>query len=234
MLTPTACKIFRFCNESCHQRGLTIHFPYCIPSVSLRESKSLAVKPKCPTSARDQAISKIRRFGSHRAVNVTASYTFYLDPRNFTTFRMRLNSSANTVILFSLDSDIQYATIDTSSSMAAGFRGIQWLSPDRQEAICYVPAEAEAEPEAESSRSSPSPYQSQSQPQSRYVLVTPGREMLKSFIEKRITVRSGGGDGERFRSLELPDSELIEYAQGLLLTGYLGEAFMYVVEWVWK
>ncbi|KAB8237700.1 tetratricopeptide repeat protein [Aspergillus alliaceus] len=235
--TPTTvlcntCKIFRFCNEKCHKEGLQTHFPYCIPSVSLRESKSLAVKPKCPSSARDQAISKIRRVDNTRTVNVTASYTFYLDPRNFTTFRMKLNSDTNTVILFSLDSDIQYATIDNplsdpnqgelssrstspSSTSTANLKGVQWLSPDRQEAIVYVPSEIP-------------------QPQSRYVLVTPGREMLKSVIEKRVSVRGGNGENERFRALELPDDELIEYAQGLLLTGYLGEAFMYVIEWVWR
>ncbi|PLB49391.1 hypothetical protein P170DRAFT_509943 [Aspergillus steynii IBT 23096] len=234
------CKIFRFCNESCHQLGVAAHFPYCIPSVSLRESKSLAVKPKCPTSMRDQAISKIRRFNGtsdgNKSVTVTASFTFYLDPRNFSTFRMRLNNAANTVILFSLDSDIQYTTIDnppldlststntntttsspvsSTSTSATDLKGVQWLSPDRQEAICYEPGDASAT-------------------QSRYVLVTPGREMLKTLIDKRVGVRAGGGDADRFKSLELPDNELIEYAQGLLLTGYLGEAFMYVIEWVWK
>lgn len=58
--------------------------------------------------------------------------------------------------------------------------------------------------------------------------------MLKSIIDKRVHVRTGGGDRERFRSLDTPSMELIEYAQGLLLTGYLGEAFMYVIEWEWK
>ncbi|KAL4898637.1 hypothetical protein BDV59DRAFT_167259 [Aspergillus ambiguus] len=242
------CKIFRFCSDICHKTNLTTHFPSCIPSVSLRESKSLAVKPKCPASAREQAISKIRRFSSSRPVQVTASYTFYLDPRNFTTFRMKLNSEANTIILFSLDSDIQYATVDNpqlqfkepfssnlttcnvaASSSGSGSRaspssmafaapgesGVQWLSPERQEAVCYVPGEI-------------------AQPQSRYVLVTPGKEMLKAVIDKRVAVRGGNGELDRFRSLDMPDNELIEYAQGLLLTGYLGEAFMYVIEWVWK
>ncbi|OOO05908.1 hypothetical protein OAory_01015690 [Aspergillus oryzae] len=228
-----SCKIFRFCNEICQKQALQTHFPYCIPSVSLRESKSLAVKARCPTSARDQAISKIRRVDKTKSVNVTASYTFYLDPRNFTTFRMKLNSDTNTVILFSLDCDIQYATIDnplldhnqgdstsrstspSSTSSTADLKGVRWLSPDRQEAIVYVPSEMP-------------------QPQARYVLVTPGREMLKSIIERRVGVRGGGGEKERFQALELPDDELIEFAQGLLLTGFLGEVFMHVVEWVWK
>ncbi|KAB8264007.1 hypothetical protein BDV32DRAFT_91732 [Aspergillus pseudonomiae] len=227
------CKIFRFCNEICQKQALQAHFPYCIPSVSLRESKSLAVRPRCPVSVRDQAISKIRRVDKTKSVNVTASYTFYLDPRNFTTFRMKLNSDTNTVILFSLDCDIQYATIDnpllgpnqgdsrsgstspSSTSSSADLNGVRWLSPDRQEAIVYVPTEMP-------------------QPQARYVLVTPGREMLKSIIEKRVSVRGSGGDKERFQALELPDDELMEFAQGLLLTGFLGEVFMHVVEWVWK
>lgn len=58
--------------------------------------------------------------------------------------------------------------------------------------------------------------------------------MLKSIIERRVGVRGGGGEKERFQALELPDDELIEFAQGLLLTGFLGEVFMHVVEWVWK
>ncbi|KAE8383183.1 hypothetical protein BDV26DRAFT_251861 [Aspergillus bertholletiae] len=229
------CKVFRFCNEICQKQALQTHYPYCIPSVSLRESKSLAVKPKCPTSARDQAISKIRRVDKTKSVNVTASYTFYLDPRNFTTFRMKLNSDTNTVILFSPVCDIQYATIDnplldlsqgdsssrsrstspSSTSSTTDLKGVRWLSPDRQEAIVYVPSEMP-------------------QPQARYVLVTPGREMLKSIIERRVSVRGGDGEKERFQALELPDEELIEFAQGSLLTGFLGEVFMHVIEWVWK
>ncbi|OGM50232.1 hypothetical protein ABOM_001157 [Aspergillus bombycis] len=227
------CKIFRFCSEICQKQALQTHFLYCIPSVSLRESKSLAVRPRCPASARDQAISKIRLVEKTKSVNVTASYTFYLDPRNFTTFRMKLNTDTNTVILFSLDCDIKYATIDnplldpnqgdsrsrstspSSTSSTADLKGVRWLSPDRREAIVYIPSEM-------------------AQPQARYVLVTPGREMLKSIIERRVSVRGGRGDKERFRALELPDDELIEFAQGLFLAGFLGEAFMHVVEWVWK
>jgi hypothetical protein len=58
--------------------------------------------------------------------------------------------------------------------------------------------------------------------------------MFKSAIQKRVSVRGSNGEKEHFRSLSLPDSELIEYAQGLLLSGYLEEAFMYVIEWEWK
>ncbi|KAE8151245.1 hypothetical protein BDV25DRAFT_128931 [Aspergillus avenaceus] len=238
--TPTTvlcntCKIFRYCSDMCHKQSLTTHFNYCIPSVSLRESKSMDVKTSCSSLARNQAISKIRRFDSTKQVNVTAGYTFYLDPRNFTTFRMKLNSDTNTVILFSLDSDIQYATIDnplptlnprgstssgstspSSTSSTADINGVRWLSADRQEAIVYVPSEMP-------------------QPQSRYVLITPGRDMLRTMIEKRVSVRGGNGEKERFRALELPDDELIEYAQGLYSHSHGGlEPFMYVIEWVWK
>lgn len=55
--------------------------------------------------------------------------------------------------------------------------------------------------------------------------------MLKSLAEKRISVRQGGGEGTRFQDLEFPNPGLIEYAQGLLLSGYEGKVFMYVVEW---
>ncbi|KAF7174965.1 hypothetical protein CNMCM7691_005433 [Aspergillus felis] len=227
-----SCKIFRFCSEPCHKASLQGHLPYCIPSVSLRESKSLAVKPRCPPWVRDQALSKIRPLDRNRAVDVLSSYTFYFDPRNFTTFRMKLSSLTNTIIIFSLDSDIQFATIDSSSTSPSSSRcgntssspsttsnttarEIQWLTPQRQEAICYIPPGGSDTP-------------------AKYVLVSPGMEMFKSAIQKRISVRGSNGEKEHFRSLSLPDSELIEYAQGLLLTGYLEEAFMYVIEWEWK
>lgn len=58
--------------------------------------------------------------------------------------------------------------------------------------------------------------------------------MLGALVEKRLAVRQGGGEGERFRELEFPNEELIEYAQGLLLSGYSGAPFMYVIEWEWK
>ncbi|PLN83555.1 hypothetical protein BDW42DRAFT_64314 [Aspergillus taichungensis] len=269
------CKIFRFCSDQCHTNGLAAHLPHCIPSVSLRESKSLAVKPNCPTAARQQAISKIRHLDSSRAINITASYTFYLDPRSFTTFRMKLNSDTNTLILFSLDSDIQYAIIDNpasasssnqppSPSTAAAIASatatsstttstsdsttstatIPWLTPDRQETITYVPVPS-ANPLSPIPSPLPSPHYPKPRPSApaqppatgaRYMLVTPGKEMFRAAIEKRIGVRAGDGEKERFRALQGPDTELIEYAQGLglLLPGYLGEAFMYVIEWVWK
>lgn len=265
-LTFVACKITRFCSDPCHTQGIEAHVPSCIPSVSLRESKSLAVKPRCPPATQDQALLNIR-CSDPADINVLASYTFYLDPRNFTTFRMKLSSSVNTIILFSLDSDIQYAMLDSvpshlassspSASAASSTAGdtapttitsssntntntntdttmpttttntanttkattpqnyIQWLHPSHQDTISFSPSDAPAS-------------------QSRYLLVTPGRDMLKSTIDKRVHVRAGGGDCERFRSLDTPSMELIEYAQGLLLTGYLGEAFMYVIEWEWK
>ncbi|KAF7165458.1 hypothetical protein CNMCM6106_001616 [Aspergillus hiratsukae] len=227
------CKIFRFCSEPCHKASLQAHLPYCIPSVSLRESKSLAVKPRCPSWIRDQALSKIRPLDRTKTVDVLASYTFYFDPRNFTTFRMKLSSLSNTIIIFSLDSDIQFTTLDSSSSVNTSSsrpttsvstssttpRGIQWLTPERQEAICYIP------PDSSSSSTDAA---------AKYLLVSPGKEMFKSAIDKRIGMRGANGEKEHFLSLALPDSELIEYAQGLLLTGYLEEAFMYVIEWGWK
>lgn len=71
-------------------------------------------------------------------------------------------------------------------------------------------------------------------PNPAYLIVAPGEDMLDSLIEKRMAVRQGGGDAELFRGLEVPNARLIEYAQGLLLSGLSGDAFMYVVEWEWK
>ena len=134
-LTFVACKITRFCSDPCHTQGIEAHVPSCIPSVSLRESKSLAVKPRCPPATQDQALLNIR-CSDPADINVLASYTFYLDPRNFTTFRMKLSSSVNTIILFSLDSDIQYAMLDSvpshlassSPSASAAFTGRSSIS----------------------------------------------------------------------------------------------------------
>ncbi|RAL08345.1 tetratricopeptide repeat domain protein [Aspergillus homomorphus CBS 101889] len=223
------CKIFRFCSDPCHKSGINTHLALCIPSVSLRESKSLAVKPKCPVSTRDQALSKIRNLDSTKPVNIITSYTFYLDPRNFTTFRMKLNSRSNTIILFSLDSDIRYTILDAlppsqhspnpgnTAPLSSKSTGVNWISPERQDSIIYVP---------------PSESNINNHKEARYVFITPGKEMLRSVIDKRVRVRGGSGEKERFQALDLPNHELIEYAQGLLLTGYLGEAFMYVIEWV--
>lgn len=71
-------------------------------------------------------------------------------------------------------------------------------------------------------------------PESGYLIIGPGDKMLKELVEKRLAIRQGGGEGERFRELKFPNKELIEYAQGLLLGGSSAETFMYVIEWEWK
>ena len=240
-LTNAACKITRFCSDHCHTAAIEAHIPSCIPSVSLRESKSLAVKPRCPPAAQDQALLKIR-CSDPADINVLNSYTFYLDPRNFTTFRMRFRPEVNTIILFSMDSDVKFAMVDgvpapTPTSITAPteqdqeeheHNHLNWLTPTTQDCISF-------NPRTDLPTTTPSNTNTTTSTQSRYLLVTPGKEMLKSIIDKRVHVRSGGsGAGDRFRSLDVPSMELIEYAQGLLLTGYLGEAFMYVIEWEWK
>lgn len=230
----SACKIARFCGESCYRLALSAHRPYCLPSVSLRESKSLAVKPRCPAPIRDQALTRtpLPRSAS-KTPKITANYTFYLDPRNFTTFRMKLTPTANTTILFSHGTDIQYTTLtdaSTSSDPDAAIytptasstslhippKRFQWLTPSTQDSITHIPAGED--PEATST----------------YLIVAPGKNMLDTLAEKRIRVRHGGGEGARFQDLEFPNPGLIEYAQGLLLTGYKGIVFLYVVEWEWE
>lgn len=212
-----ACKITRFCSNTCHTQGIEAHIPSCIPSVSLRESKSLAVKPRCIPVEQDQLLLNIK-CSDPADINVVASFAYSLDPRNFTTFRMKLSSSVNTTILFSLDSDVQYATLDSAPhppTSPTTDTGIKWHTPNTQDIISFIPIAAPSS-------------------QSRYLLVTPGRTMLKSMIDQRVHVRGGDGDTDRFRSLNVPSMELIEFAQGLPLTGYLEEALMYVVEWEWK
>lgn len=56
--------------------------------------------------------------------------------------------------------------------------------------------------------------------------------MMKSLVEKRVRARSGGGEKEYFEALDVPDSKLIEFAQGLMVNGYMGEAFLYIVGWM--
>ncbi|PYH94270.1 tetratricopeptide repeat domain protein [Aspergillus ellipticus CBS 707.79] len=225
------CKIFRFCSDSCHKSATATHLPGCIPSVSVLESHSLKMKLKCPVSARDQAISKIRQLDAIRPVSITASHTFHLDSRKFTTFRMKLNPDVNTVIVFSRESDIRYTIIDnspdsetsttpsfkTATSSAQAPKEVQWLSPERQEALCHIPPETLVADQA-----------------SQYLLVAPGNKMLRTLIDKRIRVRGGGGEKEQFRALDIPSEDLVEYAQGLDLSDYPYEPFMYIFEWVWK
>ncbi|KAL4967396.1 tetratricopeptide repeat protein [Aspergillus stella-maris] len=317
------CNITPLCSESCRKKAssshIHIHPHNCIPSVTLRQSKSLAIKPKTPISARDQALSKIKPSrGSNIGIEgvsiknaiVTASYTFYLDPRNFSTIRMKLRSGVNTIILFSLDSDVEYALVGTDQStpdqlgnggerereQSRGrlalsrpttssrrnalvsklpdqntardqnqkkYQGITWISPQTQDCISHTPipnpksrARTSSGNRSTSSSSSTKRHgQSQSQTKGnesdKYILLKPGPEMLKTLLDKRLAVRSGSGSGsgskdgnekDMFVSSSssssgeglTPTGELIEYAQGLLLTGYLGEVVMYVFEWVWR
>lgn len=157
---------------------------------------------------------------------------------------MKFRPEVNTIILFSTDSDIKFAMVDGVPAPASPaptstptedpdpdhdneHNHLNWLTPTTQDCISF-------NPRTDLPTTTPS-KNTATNAKSRYLLVTPGKEMLKSIIEKRVHVRSGGGGtGDRFRSLDVPSMELIEYAQGLLLTGYLGEAFMYVIEWEWK
>ncbi|KAL4995851.1 hypothetical protein BDV10DRAFT_202764 [Aspergillus recurvatus] len=322
----STCNTTRFCSDTCANQSLPSHFPVCIPSVTLRESKSLAVKSRCPISARDQALSKISYSYSPATVNtmgqglsvgmnmnmglsiknvvVIASYTFYLDPRNFATFRMKLNTNVNTVVLFSLDSDVEYAVLTTCSdsslktatghgqtaeqprgrisfsrpttssrrnvSVAIGGNAapphrartaqtqtqtiqtphmkeqqhqqeLTWLTPQAQDSISHIPIPNPTKPNQHQHHPTLTTENVAQIPncEEKYLLVKPGKEMHKCLLDKRLSVRSStfmsssSLDPSRNQTY-IPNKELIEYAQGLLLTGYLGEAFMYVIEWVWR
>jgi hypothetical protein len=179
-----------------------------------------------------------------------------MDPRNFTTFRLKLSSSVNTLLVFCTESDIRYSILgnisgcdDTAapppiprdrdgarqryrrkSSFATSKKGKKknlpsgcvssdnlpiipdWLTPIKQESVNITPMELPSAP--------------------IYLVVAPGEQMMRTVIEKRVQARSGGGEKERFDALSLPNEELVEYSQGLLLNGYMGESFLYIVEWV--
>jgi hypothetical protein len=167
--------------------------------------------------------------------SITASHTVYLDPRNFTTFRMKLSSNVNTLLVFSPEADIRYTIIgnisesgsDQVSLPAASISrleckkplnvtsstltGHQWLTPSCQESVSITPMEQTA---------------------AIYLVVAPGEQMMKNLVEKRVRARSGGGEKEYFETQDIPDSRLIEYAQGLSMNGYMGEAFLYIVGWM--
>ncbi|KAI2890517.1 hypothetical protein CBS76997_6616 [Aspergillus niger] len=220
--TPTTtlcntCKIFRFCSDTCHKAGSASHAPQCIPSVTRLESKSIRMKHKCPVAARDLAITRIRQIDTTRPVNITASTAYHLDYRKFTTFRLKLNPNVNTVIVFARESDIRYTMIDNPPRTYPPSK-VQWTTPEHQESICYAPASPNSDTTEEA----------------RYLLVAPGKKMLRTLVDKRVRVRGGGGEKERFRALDIPDEDLVEYAQGLVLGDYPYEPFMYIFEWVWK
>ncbi|EHA24534.1 hypothetical protein ASPNIDRAFT_48666 [Aspergillus niger ATCC 1015] len=212
-----SCKIFRFCSDTCHKAGSASHAPQCIPSVTRLESKSIRMKHKCPVAARDLAITRIRQIDTTRPVNITASTAYHLDYRKFTTFRLKLNPNVNTVIVFARESDIRYTMIDNPPRTYPPSK-VQWTTPEHQESICYAPASPNSDTTEEA----------------RYLLVAPGKKMLRTLVDKRVRVRGGGGEKERFRALDIPDEDLVEYAQGLVLGDYPYEPFMYIFEWVWK
>lgn len=150
---------------------------------------------------------------------------------------MKLSSTVNTLLVFSPDADIRYTIIGNisecgtdqvalppnsvltagkrraSSTVATKFSNsaTEWLTPSIQESVSITPMEKSA------------PI---------YLIVAPGEQMMKRLIQKRVHTRSGGGEKERFEALKVPNDELIEYAQGLLMNGYMGEAFLYIVGWV--
>ncbi|PYH66201.1 tetratricopeptide repeat protein [Aspergillus vadensis CBS 113365] len=221
--TPTTtlcntCNIFRFCNDKCHKAACASHASQCIPSVTRLESKSIRMKHKCPVPARDLAITRIRQLDTTRPVNITASTAYHLDHRKFTTFRMKLNPDVNTVIVFARESDIRYTMINNPPHLFPPSK-VQWTTPEHQESVFYAPASPGSDPTEEA----------------RYLLVAPGKKMHRALVDKRVRVRGGGGEKERFRALDIPNKDLIEYAQGLVVTtNYPYEPFMYVFEWVWK
>ncbi|KAJ9397750.1 hypothetical protein DTO282F9_5270 [Paecilomyces variotii] len=216
------CHMVRYCSENCQKQHMPTHKPRCIPSITLRQSKSVAIKPKCPSLIHDTALAKIasKTNNNSSTANITSSYTFFLDQRNFTTFRMKLSSVVNTIILFSADVSIQYMVLDSSvsepsppseSSEEENTQTTEWTTPQMQEYVSVSPP---------------------SRPLATYLVIAPGKEMLREQIDRRIHARSGGGEREKFESLSIPDNDLIEYCQGTLLNGYMGEAFMYVLEWI--
>ncbi|KAL1970255.1 hypothetical protein VTN77DRAFT_5415 [Rasamsonia byssochlamydoides] len=245
----STCHIVRFCSEACHDKGRQTHQPSCITSVTLRESKSVAITPRCPSPVQKDAVSMIVP-GEHNgaAPGITAGHTVYLDPRNFTTFRMKLSSTVNTLLVFSVEADIRYTIVGnitesdsdvvppqpppivtssrhqkkqqpspsstptpSSSSRSPRLAPGDWLTPSQQESVCITPM-------------------AQSAP--IYLIVAPGKQMMKKTVARRVKARGGGGEKERFEALTVPNEELIEFSQGLPLNGYMGEAFLYIVEWV--
>lgn len=205
--------------------------------MTLRESRSVAITPRCPPSVQTDALSMIlpSEKGS-RPPSITASHTVYLDPRNFTTFRMKLSSNVNTLLVFSPEADIRYTIVGNISesgtdqvtlpaaapvSISEGKKpsnmasytltGHQWLTPSCQESVSITPMESSA---------------------AIYLVVAPGEQMMRNLVERRVRARNGNGEKEHFECLEIPDSKLIEYAQGLMMNGYMGEAFLYIVGWM--
>ena len=251
-----------FCNQTCQSLASRSH--RCIPSVSPQESRSVTVIPTCPGHVLDKAIHLL----DHQNTIVTDSYSLHFNALNFSTLRIKLKESVNSLVFFSSTST-RYAIIkdihevdenvgkiddcfgyarrvpsyctglklpgqypndsletvavmdkkkkkkdDTAAATATTTapEAVKWSTPIATECYCHFTAYYAA---------------------TNYLLITPGPDMLASLVSKRLRARSNlEGEKERLSALQLPDAELIEYAQALSPRGNPDEPLVHVVEWV--
>ena len=99
------CQIYRFCSENCRDRSNTTHKQTCHPSVSLCESKAVSMFEAVPRQITQFAVELIqsrdmRRNVRTRIYRIASTFSFSLDPRKFTTFRVKLSSPVTTFLMF--------------------------------------------------------------------------------------------------------------------------------------
>lgn len=231
------CHISRFCCEACRDLAYRSHGPACHPSVTLCQSKSVTAVPGVPPRIEKQAIEsishqKIREGMKAMGHRVSNSFTFNYDPRNFTTFRVKLNSLVDTYLSFDHEADVRTAILSpsvsddvtcsttakpvarsdhsvTPASTSSGASedpalGIKWSTP-QQTPTLLIPKGTDA-----------------------YLLVAPGEKLFQEVVEKRRKVRMR--DSEGLEKLVVPDEGLIGYCQGLMLQGLESERCCYLVE----
>lgn len=242
------CQISRFCGEACRDLASGSHNPACHPSVTLCESKSVTATPSVPHRIERQVIERLSYQDLRNGVKATIyrvsnSFTISYDARNFTTFRVKLNSQRHTYLFFDRDADIRFAIIDPSAPAATAESESESDSRPHERTSNLQPRRATDEQQPLFKWTTPR----ETEPlllrrgSETYLLVSPGRKLFQEHIAKRRAVRMQ--DSEHLERLDLPDAEMVEFCQGLVLeqserqpvgfagkNGRMGRRFAYLVE----
>ena len=231
-----SCQIYRFCSEQCRDKAAHIHQQACHPSVSLCESKGVSTAESVPSRVSQYAVETVQaRDMKHRlrskVYRVAGTFALSLDPRRFTTFRVKLSSPVDTCLMFEPTADIRYAIVDvttefpshpvrsrmtprasvssmstvsTVSLQSQNAMPFRWFTP-REQGVLVVPSGREV-----------------------YLLVAPGMALLQSLITKRQTARRN--DSTHWTGMTVPTFEAIGYCQGLVVDKKDWERFGYLIE----
>ncbi len=170
------------------------------------------------------------------------NFTLNYDPRNFTTFRLKLNSLVDTFVSFNRDADIRFAVLDPSPPTIEPEKPT--ITTTTSSPFLRPPIHGLNGSEPPSSRTSwetdtadqdfrwttPAETETLLLPKGKdvYLLVTPGEKLFREVVEQRRQVRRG--DSEGLEHLSVPDGALVQYCQGLVLKEMERRRFCYLVE----